>query len=268
MDKSWFDEMEARIPKGEVRTRFVLGLYEVLERITQSFPQVLFESCSGGGGRFDAGILYYMPQTWTSDDTDAVQRLSIQSGTSLVFPPITMGAHVSVVPNHQLGRVTSLQMRGLCAMMGDFGYELDITKFTEEERREVKEQIELYKKIRPTMQLGSFYRLMTPFAGTKNETAWQFVSQDGSQVVLLYFKTLAEPAAPIRLLKLTELDPEAEYEITEYLPAKRTSMDFGGEPAMDIKGKRFYGDELMYSGLTVEKIDTDFAAYCWVFDKK
>ena len=153
-------------------------------------------------------------------------------------------------------------------MMGDFGYELDITKFTEEERREVKEQIELYKKIRPTMQRGSFYRLMTPFAGTKNETAWQFVSQDGSRVVLLYFKTLAEPAAPIRLLKLTELDPEAEYEIIEYLPAKRTSMDFGGEPAMDIKGKRFYGDELMYSGLTVEKIDTDFAAYCWVFDKK
>ena len=265
------DAFSAKLPaerQGEVRTRFVLGLYEVLERITQSFPEVLFESCSGGGGRFDAGMLYYMPQTWTSDDTDAVQRLSIQSGTSLVFPPITMGAHVSVVPNHQVGRVTSLQMRGLCAMMGDFGYELDITKFTAEERREVKAQIELYKKIRPTLQLGSFHRLLTPFAGTKNETAWQFISPDGSQVVLLYFKTLAEPASPIRLLKLTELDPEAEYELTEYLPAQRTSMDFGGEPGMDIKGRSFYGDELMYSGLNVEKIDTDFAAYCWVFDKK
>ncbi len=265
------DAYSAKLPaerQGEVRTRFVLGLYEVLERITQSFPEVLFESCSGGGGRFDAGMLYYMPQTWTSDDTDAVLRLSIQSGTSLVFPPITMGAHVSVVPNHQVGRVTSLQMRGLCAMMGDFGYELDITKFTAEERREVKAQIDLYKKIRPTLQLGSFHRLLTPFAGTKNETAWQFISPDGSQVVLLYFKTLAEPASPIRLLKLTELDPEAEYELTEYLPAQRTSMDFGGEPGMDIKGRSFYGDELMYSGLNVEKIDTDFAAYCWVFDKK
>ncbi len=264
------DAFSAKLPaerQGEVRTRFVLGLYEVLERITQSFPEVLFESCSGGGGRFDAGMLYYMPQTWTSDDTDAVQRLSIQSGTSLVFPPITMGAHVSVVPNHQVGRVTSLQMRGLCAMMGDFGYELDITKFTAEERQEVKAQIELYKKIRPTLQLGSFHRLLTPFAGTKNETAWQFISSDGSQVVLMYFKTLAEPASPLRLLKLTELDPEAEYKLTEYLPAQRTSMDFGGEPGMDIKGKSFYGDELMYSGLSVEKIDTDFAAYCWVFDR-
>ena len=265
------DAFSAKLPaerQGEVRTRFVLGLYEVLERITQSFPEVLFESCSGGGGRFDAGMLYYMPQTWTSDDTDAVQRLSIQSGTSLVFPPITMGAHVSVVPNHQVGRVTSLQMRGLCAMMGDFGYELDITKFTAEERREVKAQIELYKKIRPTLQLGSFHRLLTPFAGTKNETAWQFISRDGSQVVLMYFKTLAEPAAPIRLLKLAELDPEAEYELTEYLPAKRTSMDFGGEPGLDMRGRSFYGDELMYSGLTVEKIDTDYAAYLWLFDRK
>lgn len=265
------DAFSAKLPaerQGEVRTRFVLGLYDVLERITQAFPEVLFESCSGGGGRFDAGMLYYMPQTWTSDNTDAVQRLSIQSGTSLVFPPITMGAHVSVVPNHQVGRITSLQMRGLCAMMGDFGYELDITKFTAEERQEVREQISLYKRIRPTMQLGSFHRLMTPFEGTGNETAWQFVSQDGSQVVLLYFKTLAEPASPIRTLNLTALDPEAEYELTEYLPAQRTSMDFGLEERNELTGRSFYGDELMYSGLAVEKIDTDFAAYLWVFDKK
>ncbi len=254
--------------QGETKTRFVLGLYDVLERLTAQFPQVLFESCSGGGGRFDAGMLYYMPQTWTSDNTDAICRLAIQSGTSLVFPPITMGAHVSVTPNHQVGRVTSLQTRTLCAFGGDFGYELDITRMSAEEKEQVKKHVALYKKLRPTLQLGKFYRLLTPFAGTKNETAWQFVSEDGKEVVVLYFKTLAEPATPIRKLQLTALDADAEYELTDYLPAQRTSMDFGGEKSLDMKGQVFYGDELMYNGLGVEKIDTDFAAYMWVLTKK
>ena len=254
--------------QGETKTRFVLGLYDVLERLTAKFPQVLFESCSGGGGRFDAGMLYYMPQTWTSDNTDAICRLSIQSGTSLVFPPITMGAHVSVTPNHQVGRVTSLQTRTLCAFAGDFGYELDITRMSAAEKEQVKKHVALYKKLRPTLQLGKFYRLLTPFAGTKNETAWQFVSEDGKEVVVLYFKTLAEPATPIRQLQLTALDADAEYELTDYLPAQRTSHDFGGEKSLDMKGQVFYGDELMYNGLGVEKIDTDFAAYMWVLTKK
>ncbi len=254
--------------QGETKTRFVLGLYDVLERLTAKFPNVLFESCSGGGGRFDAGMLYYMPQTWTSDNTDAVCRLAIQSGTSLVFPPLTMGAHVSVTPNHQVGRVTSLQTRTLCAFGGDFGYELDITRMSAEEKEQVKKHVALYKKLRPTLQLGKFYRLLTPFAGTKNETAWQFVSEDGKEVVVLYFKTLAEPATPIRKLQLTALDVDAEYELTDYLPAQRTSMDFGGEKSLQMKGKTFYGDELMYNGLGVEKIDTDFAGYMWVFAKK
>ena len=254
--------------QGETKTRFVLGLYDVLERLTAQFPQVLFESCSGGGGRFDAGMLYYMPQTWTSDNTDAICRLAIQSGTSLVFPPITMGAHVSVTPNHQVGRVTSLQTRTLCAFGGDFGYELDITRMSAAEKEQVKKHVALYKKLRPTLQLGKFYRLLTPFSGTKNETAWQFVSEDGKEVVVLYFKTLAEPATPIRKLQLTALDADAEYEVTDYLPAQRTSMDFGGEKSLDMKGQVFYGDELMYNGLGVEKIDTDFAAYMWVLTKK
>ncbi|WP_026767243.1 alpha-galactosidase [Selenomonas ruminantium] len=254
--------------QGETKTRFVLGLYDVLERLTAQFPQVLFESCSGGGGRFDAGMLYYMPQTWTSDNTDAVCRLAIQSGTSLVFPPLTMGAHVSVTPNHQVGRVTSLQTRTLCAFGGDFGYELDITRMSAEEKEQVKKHVALYKKLRPTLQLGKFYRLLTPFAGTKNETAWQFVSEDGKEVVVLYFKTLAEPATPIRKLQLTALEADAEYEVTDYLPAQRLSMDFGGEKSLQMTGQVFYGDELMYNGLGVEKIDTDFAAYMWVLTKK
>ena len=111
-------------------------------------------------------------------------------------------------------------------------------------------------------------RLLTPFAGTKNETAWQFVSEDGKEVVVLYFKTLAEPATPIRKLQLTALDADAEYEVVDYLPAQRTSMDFGGEKSLQLKGKTFYGDQLMYNGLGVEKIDTDFAGYMWVFAKK
>lgn len=254
--------------QGETKTRFVLGLYAILERITQAFPEILFESCSGGGGRFDAGMLYYMPQTWTSDNTDAVCRLSIQSGTSMVFPPVAMGAHVSVVPNHQVGRVTSLQMRAICAMAGDFGYELDITRMTDAEKAQVREHVALYKKLRPTLQFGSFYRLLTPFAGKGNETAWQFVSQDGKQVVLMYFKTLAEPASPIRTLKLTGLEKDACYKVTKYLPAQRTSMDFGGETGTSLVGQSFYGDELMYSGMVVEKIDTDFAAYLWVFEQQ
>lgn len=265
------DAFSAKLPperQGEVRTRFVLGLYDVLERITQSHPDVLFESCSGGGGRFDAGMLYYMPQTWTSDDTDAICRLSIQSGTSLVFPPITMGAHVSVTPNHQVGRVTPMQTRAFAAMMGCYGYEMDITRMSEEEKTEVRSHIALYKKIRPTMQLGRFYRLLTPFSGTGNETAWEFVSRDGQEIVLIYFKTLATPAAELRTLKLEQLDAAAEYEVTSYSPARGLSHDGAGNKSLSLEGKSFYGDELMYSGIEVPKIDTDFAAYMWVLERR
>lgn len=265
------DAFSAKLPperQGEVRTRFVLGLYDVLERITQTHSDVLFESCSGGGGRFDAGMLYYMPQTWTSDDTDAICRLSIQSGTSMVFPPITMGAHVSVTPNHQVGRVTPMQTRAFAAMMGCYGYEMDITRMSEEEKAEVRSHIALYKKIRPTMQLGRFYRLLTPFEGKGNETAWEFVAKDGKEIVLVYFKALATPAAELRTLKLEQLDADAEYEVAAYYPAKGLSHDGAGSKALSLAGKSFYGDELMYSGIEVPKIDTDFAAYMWVFHKK
>ncbi len=265
------DAFSVKLPperQGEVRTRFVFGLYDVLERITQSHPDVLFESCSGGGGRFDAGMLYYMPQTWTSDDTDAICRLSIQSGTSLVFPPITMGAHVSVTPNHQVGRVTPMQTRAFAAMMGCYGYEMDITRMSEEEKAEVRSHVELYKKIRPTMQLGRFYRLLTPAMGRGNETAWEFVSKDGSEIVLVYFKTLATPASELRTLKLAALQDDALYEVSKYLPAKGLSHDGAGSKCLSLEGESFYGDELMYNGIEVPKIDTDFAAYMWIFHKK
>ncbi|MDU4472442.1 MAG: alpha-galactosidase, partial [Clostridium perfringens] len=128
----------------ETAHRYILGLYRVMEEITSRFPNVLFESCSGGGGRFDPGILYYMPQTWTSDDTDAIERLKIQFGTSMVYPSISMGCHVSAVPNHQANRITPLETRGVSAMAGNFGYELDITKLSEEEKEELKELVVSY----------------------------------------------------------------------------------------------------------------------------
>lgn len=132
----------------ELPHRYMLGLYEIMEEITQKHPDVLFESCSGGGGRFDAGMLYYMPQIWTSDDTDPIERLYIQYGTSLVYPVSAMGAHVSAIPNHQSGRKTPLATRGCVAMSGNLGYELDLGAFTEEEKKEVKQQVQEYKRIR------------------------------------------------------------------------------------------------------------------------
>ena len=253
--------------KFESQHRYMLGVYEIMERITQGFPNILFESCSGGGGRFDAGILYYMPQTWTSDNTDAISRLSIQSGTSFVFPPISMGAHVSVVPNHQLGRVTPLQMRAFAAMAGDFGYELDICKMSDEDKKLVKKHVELYKEIRSTLQLGKFNRLISPFEGNHNETAWQFTSQDLNQIVVMYFKILSEPAHQIRILKLEGLDENAQYKFTKYYPAQRLAFESMKQEQSSICGQTFYGDELMFNGISVEKIETDFAAYMWVLEK-
>jgi len=216
--------------QGEIAHRHMLGVYELMERLTGEFPHILFESCSSGGGRFDPGMLYYMPQTWTSDNTDAVERLKIQYGTSLVYPASAIGAHVSAVPNHQVGRVTPLKMRGDVAMSGNFGYELDLTKFTDEEKEEVKRQVALYKSIRPIVQQGELYRLLSPFEG--NETAWMFVTEDRSEALLFYFKVLAEPHMPKKRLRLKGLDPQRDYAVE----------GFG----------TFGGDRLMHAGLAFQ----------------
>ena len=160
--------------QGEVAHRYMLGVYRVMEAVTGAFPDVLFESCSGGGGRFDPGMLYYMPQTWTSDDTDAGERMKIQYGTSVVYPASAMGAHVSAVPNHQIGRVTSMRVRGEVAMSGNFGYELDLSRQTPEDLDVIREQIARVKQIRRVTQQGVFTRLLSPFES--DITAWQFTS--------------------------------------------------------------------------------------------
>lgn len=180
--------------QGEVFHRFILGLYDFLEKITQRFPNVLFEGCSGGGGRFDAGMMYYHPQIWCSDDTDAVERLEIQYGTSFAYPVSTMGAHVSVCPNHQTGRSVSMKTRGVVAMAGTFGYELDITKLSEEDKQTVKEQIEAFKKYYDLIQNGDYYRLTDD--GRKSPfVAWEFVSADKKEALLnvVVLRTKANP---------------------------------------------------------------------------
>jgi alpha-galactosidase len=226
----------------ETAHRYMLGLYRVMEEITSRFPHILFESCSGGGGRFDPGMLYYMPQTWTSDNTDAVSRLKIQYGTSLVYPISAMGAHVSAVPNHQVHRITSLEMRGHVAMSGNFGYELDLTKLSEEEKAIIKQQVAFYKDIRRLVQFGTFYRILSPFEG--NETAWMFVSEDKSEAFVAYFRVLAEANAPLSFLRLKGLDPNKNYEIIG-------------------SGEVYGGDELMYVGLNVPERHGDFISVIW-----
>ncbi len=242
-------ELLAANRQRETAHRYILGLYDVLERIVSRFPHILFESCSGGGGRFDPGMLYYMPQTWTSDDSDAVERLKIQYGTSIVYPASSMGAHVSAVPNHQVGRITPLEMRGHVAMSGNFGYELDLTKFTEKEKTEVKAQVQQYKELRNLIQFGNFYRIKNPFES--NDTAWAYVSEDRSQAFAAYFRVLGEPNAPLRRLKLKGLDPLKRYTVEGRLGTGESGQVHGG-------------DELMNFGLPLPMLNGDFQSVLYV----
>ncbi len=240
------------IPEGlandqrfEFHHRYMLGLYSILDRITTRFPHILFESCAGGGGRNDLGIMYYMPQAWASDDTDAIERLSIQEGTSLIYPSSSIGAHVSAVPNHQVGRITPLATRGNVAMMGGaFGYELDLTQLSEAELVEIGQQIETYQSIRETIQFGQLYRLKK----TANTWAANYVKEDRSQAVLTFVKILAKPEAPLLQLRLKGLDPTARYDC----PQLETS---------------FYGDELMNIGVTIPHVQQDYYSLQYIFNK-
>jgi len=232
--------------QAETAHRYVLGLYELLERITANFPEILFESCSSGGGRFDPGMLYYMPQTWTSDNTDAVERLKIQYGTSLVYPVSSIGAHVSAVPNHQVGRITPLEFRGSVAMSGNFGYELDLMAFTEEEKDIVQRQVANYKEIRSLVQQGDLYRLKSPFE--ENESAWMFVSEDQMEALVYAFQVMAIPNGPQRILRLDGLKPELEYEV---------------KSDIDEESSIYGGDQLMQLGLALRYEAKDYQSRCF-----
>ncbi len=200
--------------QGEVFHRYVLGLYSLLERLTSEFPDVLFEGCAGGGGRFDAGMLYYTPQIWCSDDTDPIERLRIQEGTSFAYPVSAMGAHVSASPNHQTGRKTPLETRGVVAMSGAFGYELDLGKLTRDEKDEVRMQVEMFRRDEELIHNGLLYRLSS-LKKNCGYSAWQIVSEDRSKSVVNYVAHEPKPNSWATNLKLRGLDPDALYFIEE-----------------------------------------------------
>ena len=217
--------------QGEVSHRFVLGTYALLDRLITAYPEVMIEGCAGGGGRFDAGMLYYTPQIWCSDDTDPIARLKIQKGTSYGYPVSAVGSHVSAVPNHQTGRVTPIHTRGVVAMAGTFGYELDPGKLTEEEKEEIRGQIKTFHRHYELIQEGTYFRLDTP----ENEdyyTAWEHVSADQSQalVSLVVSQVQANPELPC--IRLQGLKEHVLY-------------------CLEQTGQTFSGAALMYGGYTV-----------------
>ncbi|QLB50715.1 alpha-galactosidase [Streptococcus sanguinis] len=243
--------------QGEIFHRYVLGVYDLYERLTSRYPHLLFESCSSGGGRFDPGMLYYAPQAWTSDDSDAIERLKIQYGTSLLYPLSSMGAHVSIVPNHQTNRLTPLQTRGNVAFFGSFGYELDLNQLKPEELAEVREQIAFYKRHRELIHNGTFYRLQSPFKGD-GQTAWMVVSQDQNTALLGTFKVLNQVNRSHQRLQLKGLALDKVYR---------------------LEGRAYTGAELMRVGLVTtdassgqlledseQKPSYDFDSKLWLFE--
>ncbi|UTR13781.1 alpha-galactosidase [Salipaludibacillus sp. LMS25] len=218
--------------QGEVFHRYILGVYKLYERLIEKYPKILFESCAGGGARFDPGLLFYAPQTWASDDTDAIERLKIQYGTSMIYPLSSIGSHVSAVPNHQVGRMTPIDTRANVAYFGTFGYELDITKVSNEEKRAIKGQVAFFKEYRHLIRTGDFYRLLSPF--NSNEVSWMVVSEDKKEAIVAYYKVLAKPNDKYYRLKLKGLDPEKLYQ----MKGMTTSH---------------YGDELMNIGIILSR---------------
>jgi alpha-galactosidase len=225
--------------------RYVLGLYDLLTRLTKAFPHILFESCSSGGNRFDLGMLSYMPQTWTSDNTDAIERLNIQHGTSLCYPLSAMSAHVAAKPSHQVLRRTPIETRFNVAAFGNFGYQLDITQLTEQETQAVVEQIAFYKQHRQLLQFGRFYRLSSPFEG--NITTWLVINEEGSEALLGYYQKLQQSNGELECIKLPALNPDRAFNVrsrSQYSEEVETT-----DTRVNSELYQLYGDQLANVGL-------------------
>lgn len=225
---------------------YMLGLYDIVQFLTEKHANILFESCSGGGGRNDLGMMCYFPQVWASDNTDAIARLPIQYGSSYLYPTIAMGSHVSAVPNHQMGRITPLETRGYVAMMGNLGHELDLTSLTQVEKDTIAKQVSHYKDIRPVIQFGKQYRLINPEQGS-NEAAVQF-NHEG-RVVVTYVRIQSTIEMIETTLKLKALDEQSLYQLVG-------------------TDKIYSGAELMYAGLTVDMPNGDYLSKQYYFVKK
>ena len=250
-------KLEARKMR-ELPHRYMLGLYSLLSRLKERFPEVLFEGCAGGGGRFDAGMMSYFPQIWTSDNTDAIARLSIQSGASYGYPTCVQSAHVSASPNHQTGRSTALGVRGMVAMSGNFGYELDPGKLSDDEKTEIKRQIELYREYEHILHDGRYYRLADADDG-KEFAAWQHVSEDGSETILNLVVTNPQANANAMHIKLKGLNEGSAYTIIrEDIYGAETEVINTWLSGKGRKGITLSAENLMKAGLTVAPLHGNY----------
>lgn len=247
MNRNITEPWSASLPpdrQGEFFHRYLLGVYELYRRLTERFPEILFESCASGGGRFDPGMLAFAPQAWTSDDTDAIERLRIQWGTSLAYPLSSMAAHVSAVPNHQVGRVTPLATRAAAAFFGVLGYELDPTALGAEERDAVREQVAFYGRYRELFQRGRFVRLVNPFEGDRERAAWMVVADDRRTAVVGLYGILARPDPGPQRLRLRGLDPALTYAVSVW-PGEDDRI-------ARANGRERSGADLMAAGLVLD----------------
>mgnify|MGYP003099177398 FL=1 len=272
-----YSKGSAPCEQGKVMHKYILGVYDLYTRLTTEFPHILFESCASGGARFDPAMLYFAPQTWCSDDTDASERTKIQYGTSYVYPIVSMGSHVSAVPNHQMHRITPIETRANVAYFGTFGYELDLNLLSDAEIETVKKQIAFMKEHRELIQMdGDFYRLLSPFEG--NETAWMVVSSDKTQAVAAFYQRLNKVNASWLRLKLDGLDANTKYEVScDMAPVAsydaKIAEAYGHKTEEDsVKTYQAYGDELMSAGIPIDREELnkkggDFASLLYTLKK-
>ena len=272
-----YSKGSAPCEQGKVMHKYILGVYDLYTRLTTEFPHILFESCASGGARFDPAMLYFAPQTWCSDDTDASERTKIQYGTSYVYPIVSMGSHVSAVPNHQMHRITPIETRANVAYFGTFGYELDLNLLSDAEIETVKKQIVFMKEHRELIQMdGDFYRLLSPFEG--NETAWMVVSSDKTQAVAAFYQRLNKVNASWLRLKLDGLDANTKYEVScDMAPVAsydaKIAEAYGHKTEEDsVKTYQAYGDELMSAGIPIDREELnkkggDFASLLYTLKK-
>jgi alpha-galactosidase len=237
----------AKDAQGELHHRYVLGVYDLMDRFTKDFPHILLENCSGGGARFDPGMLYYSPQIWCSDDTDAIERLKIQRGTAMVYPLSAIGAHVSDCPNHTVGRTTPFETRGYVALAGTFGYELDVTKIPQEDRDMIPKQVEMYHKYNDLVRSGDYYRISN-YIENKEYDSWQVVAKDKSETLVTFIQVLGRPNHHSRRIRLKGLDEKTRYKDME-------------------TGKIYTGSALMYAGINIKGIHGDFSGKLIHFKK-
>ena len=249
----------------ELGHRYVLGVYEMQERLLTDFPGLLLENCAGGGGRFDPGMLYYSPQIWCSDDMDSIERLRIQEGTEMAYPLSVMGAHVCSAPNHTTGRVLPFETRGHVALSGTFGYELDITHLSGEDLAMIPQQTAMYHRFHTLIAEGDYYRIHS-WTDAQPYDCWGSVAKDASEALFTYVQVLTEPNAHSRRIRFDGLDPDGIYELQVYGSDKTDYRT--GEIVPHIEIGTYYGDELMQAGILADIVPGDYRSRLWHLVRK